>query len=53
VVTCHNVLTQLRADGFQQVSNVTDPREVAEDRVFLLTQIVDRNRDQNDERLIP
>ena len=44
VVVGDDVLAQLGADGLEQVPQVADDREVAQDRVASLRQVVDAHR---------
>jgi hypothetical protein len=49
VVGCDNVLPQLRTNQFEQISKVSQHREVAQDRVLLLKHVVQEHHRQNPE----
>ena len=50
VVVRHDVLTELRADGLEPVADVPDDREIPEDRVLALQQVVHDDDGQEPER---
>ena len=50
VVVRHDVLTELRANGLKPVAEVPDDREVPEDRVLALQQVVHDDDGQEPER---
>ena len=47
VVVSHNVLSQLRADRFEEISKMSNDGEIAENGMLGLQQIVDDDCEQN------
>src|SRR5262249_14222568 len=49
VVAGDDVLAELRAEGLEDVAQVADEREIADDRVALLRHVIQRNQDQKND----